>query len=355
VISPARPADKVDPRRSGSAGEGWFVLRLWGCLLLVVVVGLVAPGPAAAHLKSGTLSTDFEARVGEFRPAAAGLVARVLDGDQRLQLRVSPRRVVVVLGLLGEPFLRFSPAGVEANLASPTASSARVVSSRDAVASRGVRWRRLSRGHVLAWHEGRLRPMQAVRGPASGPRVVATWSIPLIVDGHRARLVGTEWFAAGPSLWPWLVAGALLAASGGAGAQMLSLRRQRLVASLLLPVAVAALLTAWFGSLLAGRVTPLAVLFAIAFCAGTAFFLLVVVVAASGAAQLGVMALISAFTTTFALPELSVFGHGFVLSALPALAARLAVAIAVVGGIVSATVSVPAVITLFESRPPAEG
>ena len=327
------------------------MLRLWWCLLLVVAVGLVAPRPAAAHLRSGTLSTDFEARVGGFHPAASGLVARVLDGDQRLELRVGSRRVVVVLGLLGEPFLRFSPAGVEANLASPTASSARVVSARDVVSARGVEWRRLTRGHVLAWHEGRLRPMPAVRASSSGPQEVAAWSIPLIVDGRPTRLVGTEWFAAGPSLWPWLLAGALLVAIGGVGARALSLRRKRQAASLLLPIAVAALLAGWFGIILAGRVTPLTVLFAIAFSGATAFFLLVVVVAAPGVAQLGVMALIAGFTTTFALPELSLFGHGFALSAWPALAARLAVAIAVVGGIVSATVCVPAVITLLESPP----
>ena len=91
---------------------------------------------------------------------------------------------------------------------------------------------------------------------------------------------------------------------GGLGARLLSRRSQRLIASILLPVAVAALLAAWFGTFLAGRVTLLTVLFAIAFAAATAFFLLVMVVAASGAAQLGVMALVGAFTATFALPEL---------------------------------------------------
>ena len=92
------------------------------------LASLSVPASAAAHLKSGTLSTDFEARVGALRPAAPGVAARVLDGDQRLELRVEPGSVVVVLGLLGEPFLRFSPSGVEANVASPTASSTRVIS-----------------------------------------------------------------------------------------------------------------------------------------------------------------------------------------------------------------------------------
>jgi hypothetical protein len=323
-------------------------VRLWVCLLAALTAGLAVPAPAAAHFKSGRLSTDFEARVGSFRPPAPGISARVLDGDLRLELRVAPRRVLVVLGLLGEPFLRFSPTGVDANLASPTASSARVIKASETVSSPGVTWRRVSRGHVLAWHEGRLRPVPIVRDPSTQARAVANWSIPLVVDGRRTTLVGSEWYASRPSPWPWLVAGALLFAIGGVGARLLSRPMQRLVASVLLPVAVMALSAAWFGTLLSGGVTLPTLLFAIAFAAVTAFFLLVMVVAASGAEQLGVMALLGGFTATFALPQIGVFAHGFVLSALPAFAARLAVAIAVVGGVVVATVCIPTAIKLLE-------
>jgi hypothetical protein len=320
-------------------------------LVLVLAVSLAAAAPAAAHFKSGPLSTDFEARVGSFHTDASGLGARVLDGDQRLELRVAPPRVVVVVGLEGEPFLRFSPAGVEANLASPTATSARVIKTTDAVSSSRVVWRRVSRGHVLAWHEGRLRPMPIVHDPSTRPREVASWSIPLFVDGRRTNLVGTEWYAAGPSVWPWLVAGALLIAGAGLGTRLLSRRMQRLVASVLLPVAVAALLAGWFGIFLAGRVTWLAVLIVIMGAGVSALFLLASIAASSGVAQLGVIALIGAFTATFALPEIPVFGHGFVLSALPAVGARLVVATAVVGGMVTAIVCIPAVIELFEAPP----
>jgi hypothetical protein len=327
---------------------------LRGCLLLAVAATLAAPTPAAAHIKSGTLSTDFEARVGRFRPAAPALTARVLDGDQRLELRVASANVVVVLGIEGEPFLRFSPTGVEANLASPTAATARVISASEAVVSSRTRWRRVSRAHVLAWHENRLRPMPVVRNGSTRSRQVATWSIPLVVDGRRTALVGAEWYAAGPPVWPWLLAGALLLAAAGVGAYRLSTRIQRLVASVLLPIAVGAMLLGWFGILLAGRVTLLAVLFGIAFAAASALLLLAAVAAVRGAAQLGVMALLGAFTATFALPELPVFGHGFVLSWLPAFTARLAVASAVVGGTATAIVCIPAVIELFDLPPVVE-
>ena len=337
-------------RQIGS-DERRLVLRLWARLLLGLAVSLAAVAPAAAHGGSGPLSTDFEAHVGSFHASAPGLAARVLDGDQRLELRVAPPEVVVVLGLTGEPFLRFSPAGVEANLASPTSTSTRVIKAIDAVLSPRVIWRRVSRGHVLAWHEGRLRPMQVVRNPSTRPREVTTWSIPLLVDGRRTELVGTEWYSAGPSLWPWLVAGALLIAGAVLGARRLSTRMQRLLAPALLSVAVGALLAGWLGIFLAGRVTWPAVLIASVGAGVSALFVLAAIAASSGMARQGVIALIGAFTATFALPEIPVFGHGFVLSALPATVARLAVATAVVGGIATAIVCVPAVIVLFDSSP----
>ena len=56
------------------------------------------------------------------------------------------------------------------------------------------------------------------------------------------------------------------------------------------------------------------------------------------------MALIrSADAATFAVPELAVFQHGFVLAALPDLVERLAVAIALIGGLMAAVVCAPAV------------
>ncbi len=318
------------------------------CVLVAVAVILMAPATAGAHIRSGTLSTDFDARVSHFRPSAHGLAARVLDGDQRLELRVAPPRVVIVLGIEGEPFLRFSSTGVEANLASPTAATERVVSPGEAVFSGPARWRRVSRAHAFAWHENRLRPVPTVRSGSTRPSEVGTWSIPLVVDGRRTALVGAEWYAAGPAVWPWLVAGALLAATSGLAAHLLSTRVQRLLASVLLPVAVGAMLLGWFGVLLDQRVTVLGVAFAFVFAAASAVLLLAAVAATRGAAQLAVMALIGAFTATFALPQLPVFGHGFVLSWLPAFVARLSVATAIVGGVATAIVCIPALIELFE-------
>ena len=100
--------------------------------IVAVAVVMVAPAVASAHT-GGPISTDFEARIAGLRPPVPGVRAHVLEGDLKLQLTVPGPHVVVVLGLLGEPFLRFSAAGVQANAASPTAWNSGVVKSSDAV------------------------------------------------------------------------------------------------------------------------------------------------------------------------------------------------------------------------------
>ncbi|MEA2443513.1 MAG: hypothetical protein QOJ12_805 [Thermoleophilales bacterium] len=309
------------------------------------------PATAMAHA-SPALSTDYEARVEGFRPPAPGLVARVLGSDQRLELRVEPGRVVVVLGVEHEPFLRFSSAGVEANLASPTAVSARVIASADAVVAATARWRRIAGGHVFAWHESRLRPLPHVSDSSSQPRRVAGWSIPLIVDAHAARLEGGEWHAIRPPLWPWLAAGALALALSGVAARRLSRQALRRIAIPLTAVAVGALIAGWAGILFVDGATPIGVLLALAAAVATALGLAALLSAATGTARLGAAALIGVLSMTFALPELSVFMHGYVLSALSGTLARLAAEAGLVSGASIAILCVPSVLEFFDELDP---
>ena len=317
--------------------------------MLVGAVSLIAPAPVAAHVRTGTLSTDFEARVTGLRPATPGIAARALDGDLLLELRVAPARVVIVLGYLGEPFLRFSPAGVEANLASPTAGSARVVAGDDAVSSPGVKWQLVRPGHVFAWHDNRLRPAPAVSGRAQRPREVAMWSIPLVVDGRATALVGSEWYSSGPSPWPWAAAGLALVAVAALGGRRLSRSARRTLAPVLLAVTVGGLLASWAGIILAGRATTAAVSLAVAFAVVSAAFLFIVIAAAKGSTRIAVIALIGGFAAAFASPEVAIFGHGFVLSAMPPEAARLTVVAAVAGGLAVAALCAPAVMEFLSA------
>jgi hypothetical protein len=95
-------------------------------------------------------------------------------------------------------------------------------------------------------------------------------------------------------------------------------------------------------------------LFAIVYTCVGGVFVLVAVESTTGAAQLSVMALIGAVAATFALPQLLVFAHGFVLSALPATDARVVAASALVGGLVVAILGIPATIQVFNSPPAIE-
>jgi hypothetical protein len=318
--------------------------------ITAVALAFAAPGVASAHT-GGPISTDFEARIGGLQPAVAGVQAHVLEGDLKLQLAVSGRHVVIVLGLLGEPFLRFSAAGVQANAASPTAWNSGVVKSSAAVpASRSPSWRRVTGGHTFAWHEGRLRPRPIVSGGAS-PQRVARWTIPLVVDGRRARLTGWEWHAAGPSLRLWLASVAIVIAAAAAAARHGGRALLRVLAAGLVPVAVSAWLAGWIGILLFGRPSNLVIVVAAAYAAATALLVLAAVTATHGNGRMAAAGIVGGLAAVFTVPEVEAFTRGFVLSALPATLARAVAVVSFAGGIALAAVCIPAMAEILSDDP----
>ena len=120
----------------------------------------------------------------------------VVDGDRSLRVRVEPPHRLLVLGLLGEPFLRFGPNGVWVNRA--LAECGRRTSSR-AAAPAGFG---STKEPSLLWHDHRLSPPASLRAGES-----AAWSLPLALDGRRTELTGSFTRVARPPVWPWLVAG----------------------------------------------------------------------------------------------------------------------------------------------------
>ena len=163
------------------------------------LVGLAAPAAAQAHSRSTVVAIDYRITI---RSTPACVQAHVLDGDRKLELKVGRGQKVVVLGYAGEPFLRFSPRGVEVNDRSPTAWSNRIASGSLPAfgAQASPRWRLAGHGRSFSWHEHRLVP------PLAEGRT-AEWTILLLVDGHRAAIAGTAPKVARPSFWPWLVVG----------------------------------------------------------------------------------------------------------------------------------------------------
>lgn len=180
---------------------------------LVVALGLLAaatlPARAAAH--GGLTAPAATSDLATVTHAPRQLEARVIDGDQRLWLRVPASTAVTVLGLRGEPYLRFSRSGIAVNTNAPSyyLNRARPFAPPSLAAGPPV-WKTISRGHSTSWHEDRLHALALAESGRTG--VLGTWAIPLVVAGRRMTVGGTLVHAAAPSLlwlWPLLLAVAL--------------------------------------------------------------------------------------------------------------------------------------------------
>jgi hypothetical protein len=289
----------------------------FAALSIVVLACLAVPGRAAAHSRAPTVALDYRLELS--RTTLPGVHAEVVDGDRALRVSVDPPHRLLVRGLLGEPLLRFGPAGVWVNRASPSADA-------DRLTRRGSGWLRLKAKPRLLWHDHRLSPPAGLRPGAS-----ARWSLPIALDGRRTELAGTFTRVARPSLWPWLVA-ALVALGPLAAFARAAPRRRAETATAVAGVAAAGALAASTafatGDMGARRGQWLEV--------GSAALLAVLAAAALllGDRSLRTWAamVVGVFAAALGLGSLSVFWHGVVISSLPASVARLATAVAFLGG-----------------------
>lgn len=130
----------------------------------------------------------------------------MIDGDQRMWLRVATSESVVILDYRGAPYLRFSRSGVAVNHNSAmyylNQTPAEVPPS-NLEPARTPRWLSVSGGHEYSWHDGRLHALATV-ALAPGKAYVGRWSIPVRIDGHLAAILGGLWHAEDPSIvWFW--------------------------------------------------------------------------------------------------------------------------------------------------------
>ncbi len=90
----------------------------------------------------------------------------MIDGDQRMWLRVATSESVVILDYRGAPYLRFSRSGVAVNHNSAmyylNQTPAEVPPS-NLEPARTPRWLSVSGGHEYSWHDGRLHALATVR------------------------------------------------------------------------------------------------------------------------------------------------------------------------------------------------
>jgi hypothetical protein len=288
--------------------------RLRSAAIAIAAVALLAgPAPAWAHGGSATAAgASYEVRGLRFDPTVPGLQARVIGGDQQLRLQVPPGLAVTVLGDEGEPFLRFTAAGVDVNLASPTAASARLAA---AGAQRGVpRWHHLTSDHALTWHEGRLRP-RSLSGTPAAAKLAGNVAIPLDVAGRRVHLVGQSWYAPGPPVWPWIIPALVIAL----GAALVLVRGRAALATgvvlALAPLAVAATLWSMAGITLAGEHSAVASAVEIGSATALGVAGLAYIALSGAGARLGGAVVLGTLACLEATGLLGALTHGFVLSA----------------------------------------
>jgi hypothetical protein len=162
-------------------------------VVLFAFVALAAPAGAAAHLRSGVVAVDYRASVVSPNPAVK---ARVYQSDRALSVTAEPGHTVVILGYLGEPFVRIGAGRLAVNAASLTAAGLGLLKG----SSSGTGWRLRSRGLTFVWHDRRLRGL-----PAGVDR--KRWAIPLVVDGRSTQLTGELERVERPPVWPWIVVG----------------------------------------------------------------------------------------------------------------------------------------------------
>jgi hypothetical protein len=275
---------------------------------------------AQAHVRTGVLATNYRATVHGSAPP--GVVARIHTSDLALDLRAGPNHVVLVLGYIDEPFIRFDRAGTWVNERSPTAATVGLLRRTKRPAAGG--WRHWSARRRAVWHDTRL------RGPLDeGSR--RAWAVPLEIDGRLFRLEGDVLRVRPPSVWLWLASGipiAIFVCLLMIGGQVYRIRR-------------AAVWSATFAGI---AIVFNAVGFALGPHAPTSKWVLganEIVVAVVGLLVIafgkkearviaaGLVGLIAVFA---GLTELAVFTHGIVFAAVPDSLARLGAACAIWAG-----------------------
>ncbi len=300
----------------------------------LAAAALLAPAvhPAAALAHSGhtnVVAGAYDARVAS---VPAGVAVQVIDGDQRLWMSVNPRLTVVVVGLDGEPYLRFSSAGVAENLRSRTTYLNRAVPAPPPAPLRrnaAPVWHLVTRSHAYLWHEDRLHAL-ALAPHAAGRADLGRWVVPIVVDGRKAQVTGQLDARPAPTrlwFWPLVVAVVIAAALVRLG----DARLNRATATVLGSATIAAVVTGRIGRELLGhpavtgwQIADLAA--TIVICAGLAALLLRGRTWRTGALLTAAAGLYQGLVLVPALT------NGYVFAALPAAVERSAGACALAGG-----------------------
>ncbi|MDQ1518658.1 MAG: hypothetical protein QOE80_4488 [Actinomycetota bacterium] len=165
---------------------------------LIGAVVAMAARPASAHTGDGLSQPVFE----QMTPAVAGIDVQVAySATYQLLVANHTPQPVTFLADSGEPFLRIGPAGVEANLASPTFYDSYVPEGLTRYPEQArpgpdvpPRWRKIAAQPAWGWYDHRLHPGQNVVPPAvrqaNKVAVLGRWTVPFRYGDQPGELQG---------------------------------------------------------------------------------------------------------------------------------------------------------------------
>jgi len=316
--------------------RGWVIASL-------TAAALAAPATAFAHGRGPVVAVSDEARITRTQPTDPPFSMRVIDGDQGLWLRLTSRRELMVLGVAGEPLLRFDGTGVYVNRYSPTAQIDQI--ARTAITPRfdpktPPSWKKLSSGRSYRWHDHRLHALAPLGG--SGPaRALGSWTIPLRLDGKPAAVTGELRYVPPPNLLLWLAIPIFILFGSLA---TIRARRQRLVEHtivILTATTAIALVVARAGREFYGRPRP-AVVGYVSFAIGVALALFVLdrLLLRPTPTRWFIALVVGALGFAEGLSLLPTLYHGLVLAAVPASLERRCVALTLGCGVATVVLTV---------------
>jgi hypothetical protein len=171
----------------------------WAFLAAALLAAVLLPPGAEAHY--GTGKKGYRSRILAVKPHEAGLVLKILYGDDQIWLDNKTRKTIVIRGYSGEPYLRFAPAGIFVNGNSPAVylnqdRYARSSVPKSARAKAKPNWQKLAGGKVWAWHDHRIHYMSRSLPPAiqeapRKPHHVFNWKVPATENGKRFFITGS--------------------------------------------------------------------------------------------------------------------------------------------------------------------
>ncbi|MCU1400695.1 MAG: hypothetical protein JWN62_3804 [Acidimicrobiales bacterium] len=191
-------------------------------LMVTVTACTLAPaGVALAHNGTGGSSSDYRIQITGWDGDPTGIVLRIVELGNRLELRRTTASSVLVLGYEGEPYLRLDSNGVAENVNSPAhyLNLDRFASTNppaSASAAAAPNWTHVADGSTIRWHDHRAHWMSAtpradVLAAPDVERVIFPDNhIDLVVDGRAvSALVRVTWLPP-PHRYVWLGAASLI-------------------------------------------------------------------------------------------------------------------------------------------------